>query len=104
MGLPDGDVVYHPDMKEDGPSSGLCCFMDKERPCGADCMAFLTDPPSKDDYVGQQWSHCHLLVNAHRVGKHLVVLAQVGGELLHKQRVHAADQARSTQAPPTMPR
>lgn len=60
---------------EDPPANNLACFQDQARICGPDCMAYLNPVPTGDDYVGQQWSRCLLLVNAHRAGKHLVIIA-----------------------------
>lgn len=91
---------HHPDMKEEG--SGLTCFMDKDRACGPDCMSFLSvmDRPEGDDYKGKQWASCHLLVNAHRGGKHLVILASAGADIAKK----AKDQQRMNQTPPPVVR
>lgn len=96
--------VHHPDMKEDDKGNGLVCFLDQNRSCGPDCMAFLIERPEGNDYRGQQWANCMLLVNAHRAGKHLTILASVTDAFVQKNRAHAADQARATQAPPPVPR
>ncbi len=68
------------------PEGKLFCFLAAERLCGPDCMAYLATPPTEASYVGQQWAHCHLLVNAERSGKHLVVLASVGSKLIAAKR------------------
>jgi hypothetical protein len=84
------------------PPNQLNCFQDAKRVCGPDCMAFIT-PPHGDDYRGQQWAQCLLLVNAHRTGKHLVILADSVGRHLQKAGQALADQARANQpAPPTV--
>ena len=57
------------------PGTGLYCWKDKDRECGPECMAYI-QPPNSKDYVGQQWAHCHILVNEHRKGKHLVILSE----------------------------
>lgn len=59
--------------EEEKPS--LYCFLASDRVCGPDCVAFNTSPPREQDYVGQHFANCHLLINAHRAGKHLVILA-----------------------------
>lgn len=64
------------------PSTGAACFLDQARICGADCMAFLPQKPEGTAFIGAQWAHCHLLVNADRGGRHLVVLADVGAKLV----------------------
>lgn len=63
-------------MSDEEKGNGLFCFLDQGRPCGPECMAYLTHPPSGPDFQGQQFANCLLLVNAHRTGKHLVVLAR----------------------------
>lgn len=73
---------YHPNQTE---PSGLCCFLQQERVCGADCMAFLPQPPQGVHYQGEQWAHCQLLVNADRVGRHLVIITQQLGQLKGEQ-------------------
>ncbi len=73
----------------------LYCFV-SDRLCGADCVAYLTEPPKGEDYAaGEPWTHCLLLVNAQRVGKHLVVLASQGRDLLKHNHVKSADDARA---------
>jgi len=91
-------VLHHPTLKEPDPE-GLICFLNDARPCGADCMAYI-ERPDGPDYVDQQWANCMLLVNAHRGGKHLVVLASVGADLCKAARVEAADRARLYQPVP----
>jgi len=51
------------------------CFIDGSRPCTAECMAFQTPVPDGRDYESQQWAHCMVLTSAHKMAKHLVVLA-----------------------------
>lgn len=82
--------------------SGLACFMNQDRICGADCMAFLPQVPEGTAYTGEQWAHCHLLVNADRTGRHLVVLAAVGSKIAGLQRKADAEATRS-QKPPGVP-
>ena len=53
--------------------------------------------PEGPDYTAQQWANCALLVNAHRAGKHLVVIAATLGEQERKAKTAAADQARMNQ-------
>lgn len=58
------------------PNQMLRCFINPDRACGPDCMAYQTRPPPGQDYMNQQWPHCMVLVNAHRVGKHMVIIAE----------------------------
>jgi hypothetical protein len=96
--------LHAPNIRtEEGTKSGLFCFLDQTRPCDVTCMAFC-EPPEQPDYEGKQWARCHLLVNAHRGGKHLVVLASHGAELVKKAKIQAADEARRNQPGPPEPR
>ncbi len=83
--------------------SGLFCFLNRERYCGPDCMAYISRPDGSD-YVAQQWANCMLLVNAHRAGKHMVVIASTLGEQNAKAKTAAADLVRTNQPPPPVPR
>lgn len=86
----------------DDGKTGLICFLNMTRPCSAECMAYVATPEGPD-YKDQQWANCMLLVNAHRTGKHLVVLAAVGADIARAEKTKAADQARSNQpTPPTV--
>lgn len=83
-----------------GPAiSGLACFMNQDRVCGSDCMAFLPQVPDGSQYIGEQWAHCHLLVNADRAGRHLVILASVGSKIAGLQSKTVAE-AQRQQKPP----
>jgi hypothetical protein len=89
--------LHHPNVRTEPESkTGLYCFKDSARPCAAECMAFIT-PPDGPDYKDQQWARCLILVNEHRMGKHLVVLAAGVGELLQIRKKAAADVARTNQ-------
>jgi hypothetical protein len=103
----DAPFIHHPDKIDDDPRNGLVCFMQMDRPCGPDCMAFSSSPPEGRDYFNQQWAHCSLLVNAHRVGKHVSILAVMLGEvkkpadvLLRALKKEAQDRVRTAQTPP----
>lgn len=54
--------------------TGLYCFINPNRACGPECMAYENAPSGKD-FLGKQWANCLLLVNVHRTGKHLTILA-----------------------------
>lgn len=66
-------------------------------------MAYIT-APAGPDYMGQQWARCLLLVNSHRTGKHLVLIADALGQQLKKTAAAIADAARTNQPPPPVPR
>jgi hypothetical protein len=70
------EQVHHPDMKKP-QENGLMCWLNMDRPCGPDCMAFADPPLAKGaDYEDKQWANCILLVGVHQASKHVAVLAQ----------------------------
>lgn len=83
------------------PTTGtnLGCFLAQERICGPDCMAYLPQVPEGEQFKGEQWAHCHLLVNADRTGRHIVVLANLGTKLYSLKSKASAEEARK-QPPP----
>lgn len=90
---------FHPNMKDvPEDKTGLFCFKDASRMCGADCMAYV-DAPEGPDYVGKQWARCHLLVNQHRTGKHLVVITGILDKIEKKFSAASADARRANQTP-----
>lgn len=88
-----------PEAEGETPRAGLACFMNQDRICGSDCMAYLPQAPEGDWYKGEQWAHCHLLVNADRAGRHLVVLANVGSKISGLQRKADAEAVREKKPP-----
>ena len=74
--------------KGEVPGSGLFCFKDQQRACTAECMAYV-NPPGGEDYKDQQWAHCLELVNLHRVGKHISLIAVYACDMLKIQRTPA---------------
>ena len=95
----DPDQVYHPNATSDGDPKGAACFLAQDRICGPDCMAYLPQVPEGPAYVGEQWAHCLLLVNAERAGKHLVVLASIVTRGVSKYTQSQAEQVRNQTAP-----
>ena len=81
-----------PELKPVPEESGLFCWKDATRPCGADCMAYA-DPPQGADYENKQWAYCQLLVNSHKTAKHLAIVARV-------LSADQADRQRANQPPP----
>jgi len=77
------------------------CFLNPDRLCSSECMAYLVERPDGQDYEGQQWAVCMLLVNLHRCGKHLAILASQGGALLKEMKVKLADEKRINQTVPS---
>lgn len=83
---------HHPNMKEHPEpekKNGLVCWINADRLCGSDCMAYVDPPMARGpDYDGKQWANCIVLVSIHQESKHATILAQ-----------HLVKQAR-TPAPP----
>lgn len=77
----------------------LFCFLDATRLCNMDCVAYLPARPEGKDYEGAAFSCCSLLVSAHRGGKHLTVLAQLGADFLKHNRIKMADAQREANSP-----
>lgn len=59
------------------------CFLNAERVCDMTCTAYLATRPAGPDYENQVFSQCLLLVNTHKTGKHLTILA---GELVETKK------------------
>ena len=76
--------------------NGLYCFLDKERPCSSECMAYTPDPVASPYLNGQQ-VNCTLVVGVERVGRYLGVLATI------VKQSHD-DHARRASPPPPDPR
>lgn len=56
-------------QEEATPKTGLMCFLNSERECGADCMAYNTYP-SESPYLDEQQKHCTFIVGVERVGRY----------------------------------
>lgn len=70
------------DEEEESTTTGLLCHLNVERPCGPDCMAYLSQVPDGLDYqkpdgVPHQWAHCMSLVHGHKLSKHVVLVANM---------------------------
>lgn len=74
------EQVHHPEMKEcpEPPKgNGLTCWLNQDRLCGPDCMAFSNPPMAKGaEYANKQWANCIVLVSMHQESKHAAILAQ----------------------------
>lgn len=88
-----GDTAYihSPDELEDDDTHGLVCFLSHERPCGADCMAFITQP-SESPALNEQQKCCIALVSLERLGRY-------SGGLLKMVNNFIADVERGTPSP-----
>lgn len=86
-----------PDQKPDA-ADGLMCFLNADRVCGVDCMAYTTAPEQSPLSVQQR--HCVLIVGVERLARHVAV----GAKLLNDMQVAAKDRQRTEQRPPPPPR
>lgn len=84
--------------EENGPKhlpveNELYCFMDHDRPCQADCMAYKT-MPDENKHLDPGQQHCVLLDSVEKAGHGLQVLAAVFGTWMKKQQTKEADAKR----------
>jgi len=64
-------------------------------------MAHTLRVPEGEDYNGEsQWAHCTVLVSAHRIGKHAVILANIVDGVAKRWKAVTADNMRSSQPQP----
>lgn len=86
----DTPYIVSPDTMDDDPRNGLTCFMDMDRQCGADCMAWQTFP-AESTYLSEDQKHCVLLIAAERLGRY-------SGGILKHMKDSAADSRRAPAA------
>jgi len=89
--------IQPPDKADLPPMNELVCFLDKERGCGPDCMAFTVNTPGPE--YNEPWGHCLYLSSLFRIGKHIVILAQQGESLIKIKQYAVADSVRAGNAP-----
>jgi hypothetical protein len=79
-------------------TTGLFCFLNSDRVCGAECMAFVTHPRmASSSEMNAQQQHCVLLTSAERVGRNVTAIASMQASSLKKTRIDKADQQREGQ-------
>jgi hypothetical protein len=93
----DEEYIEEPDEMDDNPeTNGLVCFMNIDRPCGADCMAYAQED-SESKYLSDQQKGCTVLVSIERLGRY-------AGGIMKTIKDSQADTARARQvAPATHP-
>jgi hypothetical protein len=94
--------VAVPESVPDDETSGLVCFMNSERPCGPDCMAYMSRP--SDSPLDPQQRHCVVLVGVERLSRHTVIGVKVISDLVSFLKTNDQDRKRTEQRPPTPPR
>lgn len=89
MATEEDPYIEEPDvLEDDAENNGLVCFMNMDRPCGADCMAY-TGETSESKYLSSQQKDCIVLVSAERLGRY-------AGGILSIIKNSQADQGRAT--------
>ena len=83
------------------PDTGLYCFLNGDRACNAECMAYVSNPNarSSSSELNQQQQHCAIVSGAERTGRGLIMIASGISGLLKKQAINKADKARQGQFP-----
>jgi hypothetical protein len=79
------------ELDDDPDKNGLICFLNTDRQCGADCMAYTTIA-SESPYLNEQQKHCVLIVGAERLGRH-------SGGILSLLKKTDADSKRAAASP-----
>ena len=89
---PDEEEFFHPDMKD--AVGGLFCFLNADRVCGPECMAYSTYPKEQKGGLSAQQSHCVLLSSAEGAYRHLVVIAGSLNQAEKRRRTERQDKER----------
>lgn len=85
------DDLQMPDQEQDSDQSGLTCLFSIDRLCGADCMAWTTQPAEKSA-LNEQQKHCTIIVSLERLGRYAGFAVKM-----------FKDSARHMPAPPIFP-
>jgi hypothetical protein len=84
------------------PHERVFCFLDKDRECGADCLAYKTVPEQNTELDTLQ-PHCALIDNVSRGARALWIVAAVAGDWIKGLRRYEADKARAESVKTTVP-
>jgi len=100
----DDPFIHSPNIIDDDVRNGLMCFMDGNRPCGPECMAYLGfGQEVQTQHLSVQQSQCLLLVGVERLSRHSAIIAKLISDGLHAAKIAEADRKRSEQRPPPGP-
>lgn len=81
--------------------TGLMCPFDLARPCGANCMAYVTFPRrSAVSELNEQSAHCSLIVGVERLGRNLTILTEMEARAEKKRQLAEADKRQRGQFAP----
>lgn len=92
-----------PDEVVDAPVPTVYCFLQEERVCGPDCIAFMSRPADGNQLDPQQ-RNCLVLVSGERLARHATIGVKVVSDLFTFMKRADADVRRTEQRPPTPPR
>jgi len=82
----------------------LYCFMDAERVCGPECMAFLTFPrKANSSELSEMQAHCTFLTSADRVGRNITILTSALINKTKADKLKDIDRARDQATPKVSP-
>lgn len=98
--IPEADTpfLHHPDKIDDDVRNGLMCFLNGDRQCGADCMAYTTEA-AQSQYLSQQQAHCSFVVAVERLGRNTGILAKILNDGVGLFSNELADKKRTGQVP-----
>lgn len=92
----EGELIAQPNLQD--ANTGLFCFLNSDRPCGPDCMAYTTHVKrAASSELNAQSAHCSVLVSLERAGRNLTVIAGDVHHHLVGQGKRTADAAREAQ-------
>jgi hypothetical protein len=96
----DDELVEEEEMRP--TTTGLFCFINSDRACGAECMGYTTYPKrAETSELSDQQAHCALLNNADRVGRNMVIATSILASGERKKRLSEADKQRASQFDPS---
>lgn len=79
----------------------LYCYRDKDRICGPECTAWITNPPTDKGPLEYTQRHCLILSSAERTARHVTIIAATLAESEKREKVAEQDRQRLQAAGPT---
>jgi hypothetical protein len=74
----------------------LYCVFDKERECGAECMAYVTHPREARDDLTMAQRHCVVLSSVEKLARHSTVIAKVMADKIKFDKTKKQDEQRES--------
>lgn len=93
------ELAFQPEQVDAAVGVGsLYCFLNADRVCTADCMAYSTAPRvAASSELNAEQSHCVLLASAERVGRNVTVVASLLADKERKSAARVADERRQSE-------